>query len=259
MFERKATGKAGTCRLARRGLLAALLASGALPAEAALSRRLRLVPGLPPMPVVARVLTATDHSRTFEFRANGPGAPPGRITAPSWYGGAHLEGVVHLADRDLALLAIEGNTGTEVFQELLLIAGVDNAGHLRILGVETLSSRENGDCALAETLAGRIRAVPGGGALRVRYVGAGTRTNACRARPGGRRPWREDWSVALPWTGEGVLPPATATGRAGSVARRLDETRARTARWLAEAPRQSIAAGDLDRLRLYDTFSSTLA
>ena len=259
MFEGEATGEAGTCRLARRGLLAGLLASAALPAAAAPPRRLRLVPDLPPMPVVARVLTGADHGKTLEFHATGPGAPTGRITAPSWYGGARLEGAVRLADRDLALLAVEGNTGTGVFQELLLIAGVDDDGLFRILGIETLSARENNDCAVAETLAGRIPAAPGGRALRVRYVGAGTRSDACPARPGGRRPWREDWSLALPWTGDGVLPPASATGRIGSVARRLDETRARTARWLAEAPRQSIAAEDMDRLRLYDTFASTPA
>lgn len=254
MFATHVTGEAGTRRLARRGLLAAMLASAAAPVGAAVPRRLQLISGLPPMPVVARVLTTADHRKTFEFHATGRGAPAGRITVPSWYGGAHLEGVVRIAGRDLVLIAFEGNTGTGVFQELLLIAGVDNAGRLRILGIETLSSRENGDCALAETLAGRVQASPGGQALRVRYIGAGTRTNACPARPGGRRPWHENWQVVLPWTGEGVLPPATASGRIGSVARRLDNTRARTARWLAEAPRDVLSAEDMDRLSLYDTF-----
>lgn len=211
------------------------------------------------MPVITRIMTSADHGKTFEFRAAGPGVPAGHITIPSWYGGAHLQGMVRIADRGLALLAFAGNTGTGVFQKLLLIVGVGNAGQLRILGIETLSSRENGDCALAETLLGRVQAAPVGQSLRVSYAGAGVRTNACPARPGGRRRWRMRWTVALPWAGDGVLPPTTATGSASNVTRRLGETRARTARWLDEAPRDSISSEDMDRLRLYDTFSSATA
>ena len=162
---------------------------------------------------------------------------------------------MRLAGRDLVLLGFEGNTGTGVFQELLLIAGVDNAGRLRILGIETLSSRENSDCALAENLGGPHRGAPGwpgaAGPLR-----RGRHPDRCLPGPA-RRPA----PLAGSLDGDAALDrrrrvaAGQRRGRIGSVARRLDEDPGpdRRAGW----PRRRagrIAAGEMDRLRLYDTF-----
>lgn len=233
------------------------LALGLTPVPAwAATRRLQAVPGVQPMRAVAQVVTDREARKRFEFRLDGRGSPAGRITLPTWYGAARLAGTVRVAGRDLALLVTEGNTGTGVYQELLVIAGVDNARVLRILGIETLSARDNMDCAFAQTLAGTVRAAPDGRSLTVAYRGRGVRNGECgRGAPRTRRvPWSEQWTVDAPWQGDGVLPAAKGAGRTGSVARRLDKTRARVQAWLNEAPRQTLADADMDRLALYSTF-----
>ena len=74
---------------------------------------------------------------------------------------------------------------------------------------------------------------------------------------GARRPapWREHWTVTLPWTGDGVFPAVPAAAGEKAVARRLAARRGRVAAWLDEAPQQVLAAEDLSRLQLLNTFS----
>lgn len=232
----------------RRLLLGAPLLA---PASArAATGEIRLLPGGPRLAIRARIEPHPSAREALAIAFAGPGAPGARVLLPSWYGRARVLEALPVARREVLLAAFEGNRGTGIAQELAAVIGADDAGRLRVLGIETLSFRDRQTGQGWRRMGGRIEAEPGREALRL----AMTSTARLPRRPPGPQPGpeeREGWTTRLLWGGEGPLRPAAATPpRASALRRRVDEARARVLALLAE-PVTDLTALDFDATGLW--------
>ena len=216
------------------------------PARLRTPRMVLLRPDAPMVTLHAGVLA----ERGLSIRFSGNGAPAGGILLPSWYGYARVFQILHLRGRALVIAAFEGNRGTGVYQEIQAVIGLDDAGILRILALETLSYRMSGPCDDAWRLDGALRPGSGEGALRYE---ARLERREPDCRPQRRRaPLREDWTTALQWDGRGPITGAAPPATAKPGQHRVAEIRALATAWLA-TPRTTLTLDDVERLRLMET------
>lgn len=254
----------------RRVLIASLIASLPMPALAQLSpaapedaaepgvaarrparlrtpRLLQLRPAGPMATLHAGVIA----EQRLSVRFTGAGAPEDRILLPSWYGYGRVFQVMKLRGRDIVLAAFEGNRGTGVYQEIQAAIGVDDAGTLRILALETLSYRMDGPCDDIWRFQGQLR--PGASPDQLRYEARLERREP-ECRPNRRRPARRStWTDPLRWDGRGPIMGSPPPASAGPVQRRAAEIRALVTAWLS-TPRTAVTLDDVDRLRLMELF-----
>lgn len=209
-------------------------------------RPVRLRPGAPPV----QLHSAVDGlERRLDISFSGTDAPDTTFRFTSWYGYGRVFGVLPLRGRDVVLVAFEGNTGTGVYQELQTVIGQDDDGVARILALETLRARETAICQEASYLTIRITPLANGSGLRLDQFARGV-FGTC-GPPGRRpRPFRAEWGTTLRWDGKGAMTMPPPDPRAGPERRLVEAARARTAAWLAEAPRSAVSVDDLDRLEL---------
>jgi hypothetical protein len=115
-----------------------------------------------------------------------------------------------------------------VAQRLAAVIGVDDAGALRILGIETLSFHDAQVSSASRRLEGVLEPRPERDALLLRQ----TTTGRIRPRPESS----ERWTTRLSWTGSGVLVAEPTPPGAGEIRRRVDAARGKIAAILAAAP-----------------------
>ena len=215
------------------------------PARLRTPRLVLLRPGAPMVTLHAGVVA----EQGLSVRFSGAGAPGGRILLPSWYGYGRVFQILRLRGRDIVLAAFEGNRGTGVYQEIQAAIGLDDAGVLRILALETLSYRMSGPCHDNWRLDGALRPGAGEGALRYE-ARLERREPDCRSqRP--RAPRREDWTDTLRWDGGGPIMGVPPPANAKDGQRRTAEIRALVAAWLV-SPRTTVTLDDVERLRLME-------
>jgi len=189
------------------------------------------------------------------LRFTGTGAPEATFRLPSWYGNARVFAVRRMRGRDLVLAAFEGNTGTGTYQEIQAVIGQGDEGMARILALETLHYRLSGPCGEGTWLTIRATPLADGGGLRLDHVWR-RRGGDCPPRPGGPVRRRAEWGTTLAWSGSGpmrVPPPQRAAPRHR---RLVEESRARVARWLAEAPRTELTAEDIEALAMMEVIEA---
>lgn len=220
-----------TLMLAAAGLL------GCHPAARAATTTIALRPGQPRAAIQVRT-EALPAGEAFVIALAGPAAPEGAIRLPTWYGDGRILRALPIAGREVLVAAFQGNRGTGVAQTLMAVIGCDDAGALRILGIETLSFRDAQVGSATRRLDGGLEAAPERDRLVLRHASA--------ARRGNRRETPERWTTALAWTGRGILAAPATPPRAGEVRRRIDAARARMARLLGPAPVTDATGLDYD-------------
>jgi hypothetical protein len=224
-----------TVLLAAAGLLAA-------PAADAATTGIALRPGQPRSAIVAQTIRG-DAGEALAIRFTGPAAPEGEIRLPTWYGDGRILRALPVAGREVLLASFQGNRGTGVAQRLVAVIGCDDAGALRILGIETLSFRDAQVGTASRRMQGAIEATSARDALLLRQSTTG------RIRP---RPERtERWSTRLAWNGTGILAAAPAPRDAGEIRRRVDRARAKIAAILAAAPVTDATTIDYDETGIW--------
>jgi hypothetical protein len=242
----------------RRALLAVpfLLAAPALAQDE--SRRppalptplpVRLRPGAAPVMAHARI--GDGGQQPIEISFTGPGAPTEVFRLPSWYGNARIIGVLRVRDRDLLVVAFEGNTGTGVYQEIQAVIGVDDDGVARILALETLHNRLTAICNDASYLTIRITPLADGKGLRLNHFARGV-FGTCGPPTRRPRPFRAEWGTTLRWNGRGPFSVPPPDPRAGPERRLVEASRAKVAAWLAAAPRREVTHDDMQALDLME-------
>jgi hypothetical protein len=148
-----------------------------------------------------------------------------------------------IAGREVLLAAFQGNRGTGLAQTLVAVIGCDDAGALRILGIETLLFRDNQIGTASRRMEGRIEATSARDALLLRQTTTG------RIRP---RPERtERWSTRLAWNGTGILAAAATPRDAGEIRRRVDAARGKIAAILSAAPVTDATGIDYDETGIW--------
>ncbi|MBR0673141.1 hypothetical protein [Neoroseomonas soli] len=189
------------------------------------------------------------------LRFTGPGAPAEEFRFPSWYGNGRVFALRQSRGRDLVLAAFEGNTGTGTYQEIQAVIGQDDEGIARILALETLHYRLTGPCEGGTWLSIRATPLADGGGLRLDHFWRRQGEN-CPPRRGGPARSRAEWATTLAWTGRGpmrVPPPLRGAPRAR---RLVEESRAKVAHWLAEAPRRIVTLDDVEALGLMEAMEA---
>ena len=194
----------------RRTLLASLL-----PVAASAQSALRVRPGQPTLPYQSRMITDAEFGPWLQIDIG----TLGTVMLPSRQRRAAVLGRLQAAGREVLMARFEGRGE----QMLLAIIGFDNAGAMRVLGLETRSAKVVSGAVTRET-DGRLAAAPNGFAITMGMRGRGT--------PSLR------WNTNLPWDGEGVIPAPDTPG--GSPAERVfvDDARREAAAWLAAEPRR---------------------
>lgn len=234
--------------ISRRLLLGAPLVAAA-PAWGVTSD-IRLQPGAPRLGVRARIEPHPTAREALAIAFAGPGAPESRVLLPSWYGRARVLQALPIARREVLLAAFEGNRGTGIFQELLAVIGADDGGRLRVLGIETLSFRDQQSGMGWRRMTGRLEAEPGRDALRLSMSSIARLPRT----PPGPQPGpeeRENWTTRLIWGGEDPLRPAVPARRSASaLRRRVDVARAQVSALLTE-PVTDVTTLDLDATGLW--------
>ena len=193
----------------RRILLATLL-----PGAAAAQSALRARPGQATLPYQARMVTDAEFGPWLQVDIGTLGS----VRLPSQHRRAAVLGRVNAAGREVLLARFEGHAE----QMLLTIIGFDNAGELRVLGIETRTAKAGSGNVTRET-DGRLAAAPNGFSITMSMRGRGL--------PSLR------WNTNLPWDGDGVIDaPETPPG---SPAERVfvDDARGEVAAFLAAEPR----------------------
>jgi hypothetical protein len=208
-------------------LLAAAGLAATLPAARAVTGAVALRPGQPRSTILARTLRG-DGAEVFAIRFDGPGAPQGEIRLPTWYADGRVLRSLPIAGREVLLASFQGNRGTGVAQRLAAVIGVDDAGALRILGIETLSFHDAQVSAASRRLEGVLEPRPERDALLLRQ----TTTGRIRPRPEST----ERWTTRLSWTGGGVLVAEPTPPGAGEIRHRVDAARGKISAILAAAP-----------------------
>jgi hypothetical protein len=141
-------------------------------------------------------------------------------------------GRVNAAGREVLLARFEGRGE----QMLLTIIGFDNAGALRVLGIETRTAKAGSGNVTRET-DGRLAAAPNGFSITMGMRGRGL--------PSLR------WNTNLPWDGEGVIDaPATPPGSPAERTQ-VDDARREVAAYLAAEPRLDFRAVPLRDWKIF--------
>lgn len=209
----------------------ALLATAGLLAVPGMTKAatttIALRPGLPRVGIRVRTVPLAA-GEAFAIAFAGPGAPEGEIRLPTWHGDGRVLDSLPIAGRAVLLASFQGNRGTGVSQKLVAVIGCDDAGALRILGIETLAFGDAQASVATRRMEGALEAVPARDALLLRHATTG--------RFRGRRGSRERWTTRLAWNGSGILAAAPAPADAGEVRRRVDAARQRIGAILAAAP-----------------------
>lgn len=221
----------------RRSALLAAAGLIAAPAALAATTSIALRPGQPRARILARTVPA-DPGQAFAIAFDGPGAPAGEIRLPTWYGDGTILRSLPIGGREVLLAAFQGNRGTGVAQRLAAVIGCDDAGQLRILGIETLAFSDAQVSVATRRMEGRLEAVPARDALLL--------TQATTARFRGRRDSAERWTARLAWSGSGILAAPPTPRNAGEVRRRVDAARQAIAARLGAAPLTDATALDYD-------------
>lgn len=228
-----------TCRrsfmLAAAGVLAA-------PGAQAAATTIALGPDRPRSSVVART-TRDAGSEAFVIGFTGEGAPSGDIRLPTWYGDGRILRTLPIAGREVLLASFQGNRGTGVAQKLGAVIGMDDAGALRILGIETLSFHDAQVSTASRRLEGVIEPRAERDALLLRQ----TTTGRIRPRP----ETTERWTTRLAWDGRGVLAAEPTPPGAGEIRRRVDAARGKIAAILSAAPVTDATRIDYDETGIW--------
>jgi hypothetical protein len=227
----------------RRSILIAAACVLAVPARArGATTAIALRPGAPPATIRARTVRS-DAGESFAIDFTGPGAPAGEIRLPTWYGDGRILRALPIAGREVLLASFQGNRGTGVTQRLVAAIGCDDAGALRILGIETQLFRDNQVSTASRRMEGRLEATSARNALLLRQSTTG------RVRP---RPERtERWTTRLAWDGTGILAAAPTPRDAGDIRRRVDAARGKIAAILSAAPVTNATRIDYDETGLW--------
>jgi hypothetical protein len=227
----------------RRSILLAAAGALAVPAAArAATTGIALRPGAPRATIRART-ARSDAGEAFVIAFTGEGAPEGEIRLPTWYGDGRILRALPIAGREVLLVSFQGNRGTGVAQKLAAVIGVDDAGALRILGIETLSFHDAQVSTASRRMEGAVEARPERDALLLRMSTTG------RVRP--RPETTERWTTRLAWSGQGVLAAEPTPRDAGEIRRRVDSARARIAAILAAAPVTDATRIDYDETGIW--------
>jgi hypothetical protein len=224
----------------RRSIL--LAAAGTPVAARAATTGIVLRPGAPRATIRARTLRG-ESGEAFAIAFTGEGAPEGEIRLPTWYADGRVLRALPIAGREVLLASFQGNRGTGVAQKLGAVIGVDDAGALRILGIETLSFHDEQVSTASRRMEGVIEPRPERDALLLRQTTTG------RVRP--RPETSERWTARLSWTGTGVLAAEPTPPGAGEIRRRVDAARARIAAILSAAPVTDATAIDYDETGIW--------
>ncbi|BDG73375.1 hypothetical protein [Roseomonas fluvialis] len=226
----------------RRSILFSAAGLCAAPSAQAATTTFTLRPGQPPSTVVARTARG-DRGEAFVIAFTGAAAPQGEIRLPTWYGDGRVLRSLPVAGREVLLASFQGNRGTGVAQKLAAVIGVDDAGALRILGIETLSFHDEQVSTASRRLEGVIEPRPERDALLLRQSTTG------RVRP--RPESTERWTTRLAWTGSGVLAAEPTPPGAGEIRRRVDAARAKIAAVLAAEPVTDATRIDYDETGIW--------
>lgn len=226
----------------RRLFLAA--AAGLLPAPRARAAAtdIALRPGQPRSTIRARNRQA-ERGFVFAIAFEGPGAPQAEIRLPVWYGDGRILLSLPIAGREVLLAGFQGNRGTGLAQRLFAVIGMDDAGALRILGIETQSFHDAQVTSASRRMAGAIEPRPERDALLLRQ----TTTGRVRPRPESS----EAWTTRLAWRGTGILAAEPTPPGAGEIRRRVDAARTKLAAILAAAPVTDATAIDYDETGIW--------
>jgi hypothetical protein len=178
------------------------------------------------------------------IRVSGQGAPAGEVVLPTRYGGDVPIKVLALGDRDILLAETDGNGGTGMAQRLGVIVGVDDAGRLRLIGIESLQIQDSTTCESEARMVGALTALAGG---RLRFACDYARKRGeCGFRWRGR-PHRERWSESLGYDGRDAIVSSLLPSGAGPVQTATYAARQRVTRELTRP------VTDLRRVRLSST------
>ena len=229
--------------MTRRSVLLAAAGLVAAPAAAQTApRTVALRSGQAASTILARTLRGAG-GEAFVIRFDGPNAPEGEIRLPTWYGDGRVLRTLPLAGREVLLASFQGNRGTGVAQKLAAVIGVDDAGALRILGIETLSFHDEQVSTASRRLEGVIEPRPERDALLLRV----TTTGRIRPRP----ETSERWTARLSWSGSGGLAAEPTPAGAGEIRHRVDAARAKIAAILAAAPMTDATRIDYDETGIW--------
>jgi hypothetical protein len=227
----------------RRSILVAAAGALALPVVAgATTTGIALRPGAARVTIRARTVRS-DAGEAFVIAFTGEGAPEGEIRLPTWYGDGRILRALPIAGREVLLASFQGNRGTGVAQKLAAVIGMDDAGALRILGIETLSFHDEQVSTGSRRMEGAVESRPERNALLLRQTTTG------RVRP---RPERsERWTTLLSWSGGGVLAAEPTPRDAGEVRQRVDAARGRIGAILSAAPVTDATGIDYDETGIW--------
>ncbi len=227
----------------RRSILIAAAGALALPVAAgATTTGIALRPGAARVTIRARTVRS-DAGEAFVIAFTGEGAPVGEIRLPTWYGDGRVLRALPIAGREVLLASFQGNRGTGVAQKLAAVIGMDDAGALRILGIETLSFHDAQVSTASRRLEGAVEPRPERDALLLRQTTTG------RVRP--RPETTERWTTRLSWAGSGLLVAEPTPRDAGEIRRRVDAARAKVAAILAAAPVTDATRIDYDETGIW--------
>ncbi len=215
----------------RRTLLTASLLPLASPAWAA---RMRARPGQASVLWQSRMITDAEFGPWLQVDVAGLGT----VRLPSHHRRAQVVGTTQTAGRDVLIARFEGNDGTGVAQTLAALIGCDNAGHLRVLGIETIAARDYMVSTANRETEGRLTGNARGFELRVSMRGHNV-------------PERR-WNTLLPWNGDGaVAAPATPPGSPPERVR-MDEARREVAAFLRAEPRVNLLEVPMRDWKIYN-------
>jgi hypothetical protein len=227
----------------RRSILLAASGVLAMPGTAwGATTSIVLRPGLPPATIRART-QRSGSAEAFAITFTGPGAPEGEVRLPTWYSDGRVLRTLPIAGREVLLASFQGNRGTGVAQRLAAVIGIDDAGALRILGIETLSFDDAQVSTASRRMEGVIEPRPERDALLLRQTTTG------RVRP--RPETSERWTTRLSWSSQRVLTAEPTPPGAGEVRRRVDAARAKIAMILAAAPVTDATGIDYDETGIW--------
>lgn len=188
--------------ITRRAALLALLPMPALAQpRGGGGRRLeaRLRAGAPP---VALELAAVGAGRDRVQRLRATGAVTGEVILPTQTGATGTPVVLPLAGRDVVMINMAGTTGIGIAQQLGALIGADDAGRLRVIGLENLDARDNSNCESEGRLTGRFAAGKEG---TLDFACAFQRIRGSCGQRWQGTPRREAWTDVLAWDGAGAI------------------------------------------------------
>ncbi len=205
----------------------------------------RLRPGGPGW--IVRATTEDAPERLVRLGVEGDGAPGTQVILPSRYGARPPIRALPLRGREVILAEMPGNAGTGIGQTLVAVVAMDDAGRLRVIGIENLDAAEAGGCLSDATFSASFTGGEGGLEVSHRFARvAGPCAEGWRGRP-----HAEAWVERLTWDGRGALGAPSAPAGAGPVRRKAAEARARVAALLAR-PVTDLRRIGLERTGLFE-------